>query len=170
MFTSNLPCLLYSEAFFTIICKSVKVSLHVMLPSMFNIASMVMDTLTSTIGCAPIQPIKVSNKKIKGVTHKNVDIDSTCKRSPNVYSRFFQNRCHVNGMNSSAVTTDVSEPRSTAMERMTVGINLMNHQLVVRYDPLSLLFAERNEKDIRQIFWSQERFVNNLIGRSLESP
>ena len=75
MFTSNLPCLLFSEAFFTIICKSVKVSLHVMLPSMVNIASMVMGTLTGKIGCAPVQPVKVSIKKTKGVTHKNVDVD-----------------------------------------------------------------------------------------------
>ena len=46
----------------------------------------------------------------------------------------FQNRCHVNGTSSSAVTTDVSERRSTVMERMTAEINPMSHLLVVSYD------------------------------------
>ena len=78
---------------------------------------MVMGTLTGKMGCTPVQPVKVSIKEIKGVTHKNVDVDGaqTSTRAS------FQNRCHVNGTNSSAVTTDVSEPHSTVMERMTAG-------------------------------------------------
>ena len=70
------------------------------------------------------------HQEIKGLTHKNVDVDGA-QTSTGVS---FQNRCHVNGTNSSAATTDVSEPRSTVMERMTAGINPMNHQLAVRYD------------------------------------
>ena len=55
---------------------------------MFNIMSMVADTLTVKRGLyyTPILPIKVFVRKIKGAAHKNGDVDGTYKESLIWYS------------------------------------------------------------------------------------